>query len=536
MYTILFAAGDIEKRKEILEKISWESIGFSVVDYVDNGADAIDIVEKNEIDLLVADAQMPFTSGIELARNVREIRPNMQIVFLTECQHFEHVKMAIKYNIMEYLLLPLTTDELTEEFESIKDKIDINVSQILEVSLRRDLSRENILLNKTLFFRGLIKNEVPPLLIERAFKEVPFNITQQADVFGKKYVVCTIKSINAIVSEQDDINLKRMFNASRIISSKYFQSECFIYQSKIVVIACGTESALNKFLKIFSKDIVLTAKRIMNISAYCGISEYFDDLTNTSKAYIGSVNAVSYIDGTDQQIVHIGDIESNNKDGEFEISSIIATLEEKLKMSDALAINRYLDKVFMEINKNNCSSNYFNMCILEMIFMNFKAMSAIDCDKELSTSIISQLAFNKTKEEIEAEIRNLSLEVAGNIFNQRQKNIDVLAASAMEMIKNEYGNKDMCLNLLSDRLHCSPNYLSSLIKKSKGDSFVNLLTSVRMNKAKNLIVMTNKKIMEISEEVGYGDQHYFSYCFKKFFKVSPNKMREYVGKNSTDLI
>ena len=534
MYTILFAAGDIENRKKLLDQIRWNDIGFTVAGYVDNSEDAIDIIEKNEIDLLVADAQMPFTSGIELARNVRETKPNVQIVFLTECQQFEFVKLAIKYNILEYLLLPLTVDELTDEFEGIKEQIDIRVSKIWEVSRRRDLARENVILQKTLFLRGLIKDEVSRLECDTIFKEVDFNINDKADMYGKKYVVCTIKSIDKILDEKDQANLTRMYNASRIISSKYFQSECFIYQSKIVVIACGTESVLNKFLKIFSKDIVLTTKRIMNLSAYCGISEYYDDLLNTSKAFIASVNAVSYIDKSDQQIVHIGDIESRNEDSEFEITRIIETLEEKLKMSDEQSINSYLDKVFEEINKKNLSPNYFNMCILEMIFLNFKAMSSIDCEKELTSSVISQLAFNKTKQEIELEIRKLSLEVARNIFNQRQKNIDVLAENAMEMIKNEYGNKDMCLNLLSDRLHCSPNYLSSLIKKSKGDSFVNLLTSVRMTKAHNLLIMTNKKIMEISEEVGYGDQHYFSYCFKKYFQVSPNKMRESLGKGKTE--
>lgn len=49
---------------------------------------------------------------------------------------------------------------------------------------------------------------------------------------------------------------------------------------------------------------------------------------------------------------------------------------------------------------------------------------------------------------------------------------------------------------------------------------------MRMEKAKDLIAGTNTRNYEIAEAVGYSDPHYFSYCFKKYYKMSPNEFRE----------
>ena len=72
----------------------------------------------------------------------------------------------------------------------------------------------------------------------------------------------------------------------------------------------------------------------------------------------------------------------------------------------------------------------------------------------------------------------------------------------------------------------SPNYLSALIKKKTGKSFVDYLTGKRMETARKLLLETGMKIREVAEACGYNDQHYFSYCFKKYTGTSPNVLRQ----------
>ena len=91
MYTIVVADDEEELRRAIIRKIDWESIGFQVVGEAENGIEALELVERMEPDLLLTDIRMPFVSGIELARQVREVRPTTQIAFLRSTESLRNL-------------------------------------------------------------------------------------------------------------------------------------------------------------------------------------------------------------------------------------------------------------------------------------------------------------------------------------------------------------------------------------------------------------------------------------------------------------
>lgn len=101
----------------------------------------------------------------------------------------------------------------------------------------------------------------------------------------------------------------------------------------------------------------------------------------------------------------------------------------------------------------------------------------------------------------------------------------MLCDKVVQIIDDRYSDETLSLSGVSRELGVSPNYLSALIKKTKKENFVNLLTERRMRAAYDMLVCTGMKVLEISEKCGYSDQHYFSYCFKKFYGDTPNKVR-----------
>ena len=124
MYTIVVADDEEELRSAIVRRINWEEIGYSVVGEAENGIEALELVDRLEPDLLLTDIRMPFISGIELARQVREVRPATQIAFLSGYDDFTYAQQAIQYNIISYLLKPITMAELTAELVQIKRRLD----------------------------------------------------------------------------------------------------------------------------------------------------------------------------------------------------------------------------------------------------------------------------------------------------------------------------------------------------------------------------------------------------------------------------
>lgn len=105
MYTVVVADDEEEIRRALVRRVCWAEAGFEVIGEAENGAEALELVERLEPDLLLTDVRMPFMSGIELAREVREIRPTMQIAFLSGYDDFSYDMNCYKKENAEKICL-----------------------------------------------------------------------------------------------------------------------------------------------------------------------------------------------------------------------------------------------------------------------------------------------------------------------------------------------------------------------------------------------------------------------------------------------
>ena len=144
-------------------------------------------------------------------------------------------------------------------------------------------------------------------------------------------------------------------------------------------------------------------------------------------------------------------------------------------------------------------------------------------------TLLQSVAFQDgSLREMQTRFTEFCLNAREMIGSQRKKSSKVLCEKTLQIIGAEYGSGNISLVSVSNEIGVSPNYLSALIKKETGKTFVDLLTGKRMEAAKELLTCTSMKIKEISEKCGYSDQHYFSYCFKKYSGISPNVLRQQV--------
>lgn len=93
------------------------------------------------------------------------------------------------------------------------------------------------------------------------------------------------------------------------------------------------------------------------------------------------------------------------------------------------------------------------------------------------------------------------------------------------LIAAHYG-ENIGLEWLAEQVCLSPNYLSSLFKSASGQGVTRYLTAYRMDRAKQLLLQTNRRISEIGKSVGYPNTSYFCQQFKRYFGVTANSMRE----------
>ncbi len=97
----------------------------------------------------------------------------------------------------------------------------------------------------------------------------------------------------------------------------------------------------------------------------------------------------------------------------------------------------------------------------------------------------------------------------------------LLAAKARSMIEAEYGDENLSLVSVANRLNISYGYLSTIFTKAEGHSFKTHLVMVRMEKARLLLLSRNYRIYEIAQMTGYKNPRYFTDAFRKYYHCSP---------------
>ena len=409
-YTVVVADDEDELREAVCTMTPWQEFGFRLVGSASNGLDALQLVEKHQPDLLLTDIRMPFISGIELARQVREIRPATNIAFLSGYDDFQYAKQAIQYNIISYMLKPLTVEGLAAELKMIREKIDTQFAQFRQTPAGGgELDQRAALL-------------MPLVLDDYADPEEAARAEDYARQCGLlrdpddrpcyKVMVTTLR--NGVGTNCTTPAFVASVNR---LASKYLRSVSFYTSGKVVSVLLGNPSDFTEYLHILADEIPQMADRVLGSECHIGVSRMVNSLATLHGAYREAMDAL--------------------RQGE---------------MSEGGA--------------------HF--------------------------------------------IWDLAPSVKGG---------PLLCRRALDTLGQLYMDPDLSLVSLSEKLDVSPNYLSACIKKYTGETFMNILIRKRMEVARELLATSGQKIQDISQRCGYTDQHYFSYCFKKYCGESPNAMR-----------
>lgn len=110
-------------RNGMKKLFDWESNGFTITGEAENGRDALPLILSLKPDIIITDLKMPFCDGITLASEIKKALPSAETVILTGYDEFEFAKQAIKIGVFDFLLKPVSLDELRDTLNRIKQKL-----------------------------------------------------------------------------------------------------------------------------------------------------------------------------------------------------------------------------------------------------------------------------------------------------------------------------------------------------------------------------------------------------------------------------
>jgi two-component system response regulator YesN len=203
--------------------------------------------------------------------------------------------------------------------------------------------------------------------------------------------------------------------------------------------------------------------------------------------------------------------------------------EEFLRSGKREDIHYFVEEYLKSISNDSRSSLIFRQYIVVDMYCIVAAFTQeLGFNKEdieepfkdkLQLNMLS--SFEQISKYVESIFRHV-IELRDNISSSKFNDI---INKAKNYINNNYTNEGLSLNQVSNKVYLSATYFSAIFSQKTGQTFIQYLTDLRMNKAKELLKCTDMKSSEIAYAVGYKDPHYFSYLFKKTQNCTPKQYR-----------
>lgn len=523
-------------RRGIKNSIDWEKEGYIFCGEASDGELAYPMIIKEKPDILITDIRMPFMDGLELCKLVKKELPNIKILILSGYDEFDYAKEAIRLGVTEYLLKPISSGKLLEALNGVSESIRREKEDKDLVRKYMEEMRENTEHEKQKFFEQMIAGNLSMADALETGKKYEMNLS--AGMYNLLLFRFTLGKENRKSGE--------LLGEAEYAIEKLTERLEYVFEFQrgvegwAFLLMADNEEQMSERVKELSKDLEEIMKNYSTIAYFGGIGQPVARLRELEESFREAERALAARFTMEfNRIISVEDIRmAQNVDtlDDIEITSFgeiekTRTMLEKFLNNGAEdEIDEFVDVYINELPEENLKSVLMRQYIIMdayIVMMSFcEKIEGIEGEMQAqSEELKNSMKTIQTLEEIKNYIRMLLKKIIGvrdTISGRRYSDIIEIAK---DQIRKTYMSDEISLNTIAAEVGMSPSYFSSIFSKEMGKTFVEYLTEIRMDRAKELLMCSSMKTSEIGYEVGYKDPHYFSYIFKKTQNCTPKEFR-----------
>lgn len=531
-YTVLLVDDEAEIREGIIRKIDWEAYGFEVIGSAENGKDALEIAEARQPDVVMTDVMMPFMDGLELGEKLIEMMPSVKLIIFSGADDFEYAQRALKMQAVEYVLKPIDAVEMGETLIRLRKKLDEEYEEKRNLETLRQHYIESIPVIREQFLVGLVDGRVDQEQLNRK------SGIGQLDLDAWGYTVGLLRlepnqteKTKELFRNHDEAlvptTLRQM--ADEILST-YVKMTSFYYGDMVGIVA-----NLYKKEDIFElvkgmDQVCKSMEKVYGLTVTGGIGTICHDPMELRYKRKEAQTALTYrISLGGGQAIYLGDVEPEKSTFLQFQGSDERELVAAIKLGNEAEIHDQVNRIFRHLQEHMLSTEQLEVYFIEVKVAFLKLIQYYDLKPEQlfgEKDVFHIMDVMQSLQDGKHWILTKSLEMSRLIKESRVHSRSAITTKAKDYVNENYANDKLSVEMMSQILHVSPSYFSSLFKKEMGVAFITYLTNVRMEKAVELLDTTDDKSYMIAEKVGYPDPNYFSYVFKKNYGVSPQRYRK----------
>ena len=518
-YRVLLVDDEEDIRVGISRKMDWTALGFTLVGEAENGLEALELAEALEPDVVLTDIKMPFMDGLELCRILTERLPAAKFVVFSGFDEFEYAKQAIRMNVFEYILKPISAAELGGVLRRLKDRLDTERTERQNTEALRRRYEESLPVLRELFYAHLLEGRVPPeQAAERAQR-------LELDVTGDAWAAALAHVDGAPDRELAALSVQQLLEENLTLAG--WSCRAFLYGDAAAVLAVSRDGgsvyaliqAMDRVCALAESYLGLTLT--MGVGAPAGLGEL-------AQSAAGARAALDYrrLVGAGRAI-YIGDLEPNAGERVSFDENDERELAAAVKLGGEAEIRAAVSRLTEKVRRSGLAASHLFFLELLTCLLRLARGVGLEVEEVFGTGFTGavQATDFSSLEAMGEWCLERCLRIQALIRRRRTDSDGQTVERAKAYIQEHYGESGLSVERLCDHLHLSPAYFSTLFKRETGMSFTAHVTLTRMEAAAEALRSSEDKTYLIARRCGYEDANYFSYVFKKHFGVTPTKFR-----------
>lgn len=519
-------------RSGVKKSINWEQEGYEFVGEASDGELAYPMILKEKPDILITDIRMPFMDGLELSRLVKKELPDIKILILSGYDEFEYAKKAIKIGVTEYLLKPISAAKLTEVLNAVAETIrqeneEKNLLETYFAEMRENTERDKMRLFEKLLMGDLSMGE----------------ILEAGERFGMNLGASCYKIVlfKILANLENHVYAEQMVDAcSSVEQAASMMEGVYVFQRGVegwaFLLTAQDEKSMEESAKILYQNLKQAMKNYTQLEYFGGIGSAVPRIRSLKQSFREADRAFAarFVEEANQ-IISQKKFEKSQMEEGLKMQGVVQIgksremLQKFLSNGTREEVKAFSDAYISRIEEENIRSTMvrqyvvIDVCIVILSFC--ERISSANRLQEEAEELQKMMQKIHSLSEIKKYVVRLLNEAIELRDAESGRRYSDLIAAAKKEIENHYMTEEISLNTVAISVGMSPSYFSSIFSKEAGKTFVEYLTEVRIEKAKEFLMCSSMKTSEIGYEVGYKDPHYFSYIFKKVQGCSPKEYR-----------
>lgn len=497
--------------------INWTAYGFRICGEATNGEDALELVRLSNPDLVITDIRMPVMDGLEFIRLSKErLRSSAKFVILSGYDDFSYAKEAMLYNVSDYLLKPIDSEEL----ESVVSKL---ASLIKKEKRNMESTNKQLAFVLNLSLRRLFSGETKKSLLNR--------ISMLLGVKPDDEVICVLFSTEAEASFDgpDKTPAELRQQAKKCLETALGPAFCFhLFEDENGRLGIFFDSNMPYFENVDEfVHTLIGSLGGLPLSVTAAISSVEKGPAGLARAYRQAVDSLNYkFFGCESQIIKYCDIHSKSLNYEFSVVNQ-SDLLEQIRNCRTEEIVKTADELFDRFRLESAAPEAVLAFLKNFEMELVKLMSEMDVDADgfLPMKIVLDMDMgHMTLERLREHFRTHCLQAAKYLKDAVENQPQSIVNDVKEYIKRNYA-EDIKLKNIARLFYINPVYLGQLFSKTTGMQFNEYLNAVRIEEAKRLLRQTDMRISDIASAVGFRNPKYFLSKFKAATNLSPSAFK-----------